>query len=198
MRSNVTATMMKVPMNAPCQKALMPSRPRLLRITSISAEPISAPNGGADAAGEVGAADDSGSDDLQLHAGAEIGGHGAEPPGFDDAGEAGRQRRDHVDRDLDPAHRNAGQDRGLLVAADREHVAAEAGPAQHEAGDQRQDHHVDDRVGDPERGAAAERKAACRDPARTGRRRCCWRRPSPGCGRSTASPSVTTNGGMPR
>jgi len=27
----------------PCQNALMPNRPRLLRITSISAEPIRAP-----------------------------------------------------------------------------------------------------------------------------------------------------------
>ena len=34
---------MAPPMKVPCQKALMPSRPRLLRITSISAAPTSAP-----------------------------------------------------------------------------------------------------------------------------------------------------------
>ena len=44
MRSNSTAMMMKLPMKVPCQKALTPSRPRLLRMISISAAPISAPN----------------------------------------------------------------------------------------------------------------------------------------------------------
>ena len=76
--------------------------------------------GGADAAGEVGAADDGRGDHLQFHAGADIGGDRAEPAGLDDAGNAGRQRRDHVDRDLDRPHRDAGQRRGMLVAADGE------------------------------------------------------------------------------
>ena len=34
---------MKPPMKVPCQKALIPRSPRLLRITSISAAPTSAP-----------------------------------------------------------------------------------------------------------------------------------------------------------
>ena len=38
------ARKMKDPTNAPCQKVLMPSRIRLLRITSISRAPTTAPN----------------------------------------------------------------------------------------------------------------------------------------------------------
>ena len=50
--------------------------------------------GRADAAGEVGAADDRRSNDLQLHAGADIGGDGAQPAGLDDAGD---RRRDSAE-----------------------------------------------------------------------------------------------------
>ena len=42
-RSNSTATMMNVPTNVPCQNVLMPSRMRLLRMTSIRAAPTTAP-----------------------------------------------------------------------------------------------------------------------------------------------------------
>ncbi len=88
---------------------------------------------------------------------AEIGGDGAEPAGLDHAGNAGRERGNHVDGDLGSPHRHAGHDRGMLVAADREDVAAEPRPAQHKAGQQRQHEHVDHGVGDPEQpGAAAE------------------------------------------
>src|SRR2546429_9726536 len=43
MRPNETARTMKQPTKVPCQNALMPRSPRLLRMTSIRAEPISAP-----------------------------------------------------------------------------------------------------------------------------------------------------------
>ena len=47
----------------------------------------------------------------------------------------------------------------MLVAADRKDMPAEPRPAQDEAGDQRQDDHVDDRVGDAEEeGPAAQRQ----------------------------------------
>jgi hypothetical protein len=87
--------------------------------------------GGAGAAGKVGAADDGGGDDLQFHAGADIGGDGAQPAGPDDAGDPGGQRRNHVDDDLDPSHRHTGQRRRVLIAADGEDIAAEARPPQH-------------------------------------------------------------------
>src|ERR671923_214575 len=50
---------------------------------------------------------------------------GAEPAGLDDAGDAGRQGRDDVDRHLDRADRHAGQGRRMLVAADGIDMAAE-------------------------------------------------------------------------
>src|SRR6266436_7919558 len=42
--SNMTASTMKLPTNVPCQNASTPSSRRLLRITSISAAPMTAPN----------------------------------------------------------------------------------------------------------------------------------------------------------
>jgi hypothetical protein len=80
---------------------------------------------------DEGGADDGGGDDLQFHAGADIGGDGAQPAGPDDAGDPGGQRRNHVDDDLDPSHRHTGQRRRVLIAADGEDIAAEARPPQH-------------------------------------------------------------------
>src|SRR5689334_12411187 len=65
----------------------------------------------ADAAGQIGAADDCRGDHLQFHARPDVRGHGAEPAGLDDAGDAGREGGDDIDRHLDRAHRDAGQGR---------------------------------------------------------------------------------------
>ena len=74
MCSNDTAMTMKAPTKAPCQKALIPRSPRLLRMTSISAEPTSAPNAVPTPPRDP-AADDGRGDDLQFHARTQIGGH---------------------------------------------------------------------------------------------------------------------------
>ena len=49
--------MMKVPTNVPCQNVLMPSRIRLLRMTSISAAPTTAPKAVPTPPDQVGASD---------------------------------------------------------------------------------------------------------------------------------------------
>ncbi len=71
---------MKLPTKVPCQKVLMPSRIRLLRITSMRDRPDHGAHRRTDAAGEVGAADDAGRDHRQLEPGAEAIGDAAEPP----------------------------------------------------------------------------------------------------------------------
>src|SRR5215471_12543475 len=87
---------------------------------------------GSGAADEVGAADDRGGDDGQLHALPEAGRDRAEPADFEDARDAGAQAAEHIDADLDGLDRNPRQRGGLLVAADGEEVPAPAHPPEGE------------------------------------------------------------------
>ena len=89
-RSKSTAKMIAPPIKAPCQNALMPSRPRLLRMISIRAAPINAPNA-VPMPPANGAADDCRRNDLQFQSRADIGGDGSEPACLDDTGYACRQ-----------------------------------------------------------------------------------------------------------
>ena len=87
----------------------------------------------ADAALHGGAADERGRDGVQLEAGA--GGRAGlvEPAGEDDAGQRGEHAHVHEDPEGDRLDLDAGQRRGLQVAADRVDVPAEDRPV----GDQR-------------------------------------------------------------
>src|SRR5882672_833945 len=79
----------------------------------------------ADAARQIGAADDGGCDHVELIGRRHVRGRRTQPARDDDALESRGQRADHIDLDLDPDYRNAGQFGGFLVAAEREDVAAE-------------------------------------------------------------------------
>ncbi len=150
--------MIAPPMNVPCQNALIPSRPRLLRMISSRAEPTRAPIRRAGTAHEAGAADHRRGDDLQFHAGTDIGRHRAEPARLHDPRNRRGDRGQDVDGNFDAAHRNTGQRRGVLVAADGEDVAAEARPAQHEARREGEHEHIEDGIGDAEGTPPPERQ----------------------------------------
>lgn len=78
--------MMYVPTNVPCQNALMPSRMRLLRMTSMRGGADDGAEGGSGAARQVRAADHRRRDDGQLHALTEARGDRAEPAHPENAG----------------------------------------------------------------------------------------------------------------
>ena len=103
------------------------------------------------------AADNRCGNDLKLKARANVGGDRPQPAGLNDAGNACRKGGNHVNRNLDRAHGNAGQSRCMFIAADGIDIAAKPGPAQDKAGDQRQNDHVKHRIGNAEEpGAAAQ------------------------------------------
>ena len=76
------------------------------------------------AAGQARAADDRRGNDVQLVARGQIRLALPLDEHQDDTRDAGEQAGDHVDRCLDPADRDAREERGRLVAADREHRSA--------------------------------------------------------------------------
>ncbi len=111
----------------------------------------------AHAASKGGPADNRRGNDLEFKAGADVGGDRPQPAGLNDAGNARRQGGNHVNRNLDRAHRNAGQPGCMFIAADGIDIAAKPGPAQDKAGDQRQHDHVKHRICNAEEpGAAAQ------------------------------------------
>ena len=111
----------------------------------------------AHSAGQGSAADNRRGNDLEFKAGADVGGDGPQPAGLNNAGNARRKGGNHVNRNLDRAHRNAGEPGCMFIAADGIDIAAKPGPAQDKAGDQRQYDHVKHRIGNAEKpGAAAQ------------------------------------------
>ena len=87
---------------------------------------MSAPSDRALAAREAAAADDHRGDDVQLEAVGAGGIADGQAGELHQAGDAGEEAAQDVDRQLDPGDRDAAEARGLLVRADGEDVAAEA------------------------------------------------------------------------
>ena len=110
-------------MNAPCQNALMPRRPRELRITSISIAPMMTPIAVPAPPARFAPPDHGGGDHLQLQPRADVRGDGTQPAGLHDAREPRRKGRQHADHNLHQPHRDAGHRGGLIVAADSEQIA---------------------------------------------------------------------------
>ena len=167
MRSKSTATMMKVPTKVPCQNGLMPSSVRLLRMISISAAPTTAPNAVPEppirlAPPMTTAAMTISSMPVPMPVVMVPSQPTCRMPAI-----PAIERREHVDADLDAAHRHAGQHRRLLVAADGEDVPAPARPAEGEAEEQREDGEDDGRVGNVDvRGEPGRRRRRARCPGR--------------------------------
>src|SRR5882724_590985 len=113
---------------------------------------------GSAATHQIGAADDCCRDYPQLVGLAEILGDAAEPTCQEHTRDAGRERREQIDAELDAAYGNAGQPGSLFVAPNGEDVATPLCPAQTKAGDYRQQDERDDGVGDTQGRAAAERE----------------------------------------
>ena len=103
---------------------------------------------GADAAEQAGAADDDRGDHDQFVTLAGDRLRRVQPRGEDEAGQAGHETHQHVDRHGDAAHVQTRQARGFRVAADAVHVATIAGVAQDDMGHDGQDQEEDDRDGD--------------------------------------------------
>ena len=105
------------------------------------------------ASAERGPADHHGGDGAQLDQEAHerrVG--GAEPGRVEDPGQRGQQAADYVDGHQGAPHRQAGEDAGPAVAADRDHAPAEGGAPNdqaHQPGDGRGDQDGDRDPGDP-------------------------------------------------
>ena len=130
--------MMKVPTKVPCQNGLMPSSVRLLRMISISAAPTTAPNAVPEppirlAPPMTTAAMTISSMPVPMPVVMVPSQPTCRMPAI-----PAISAREHVDADLDAAHRHAGHRRRLLVAADGEDVPAPSRPAEGEAEDQRE------------------------------------------------------------
>ncbi|KTT54177.1 hypothetical protein SB7C_12365, partial [Staphylococcus epidermidis] len=107
----------------------------------------------AGAAGEIGAADQGGRDDVELVGRRHVGRRGSQPAADEDAPQAGRERADDIDLDLDAHDRDSGQGRRLLIAAERKDVAAKTGMVQHHRHRRREHHEIDERRGQAEHDA---------------------------------------------
>ena len=96
---------------------------------------MAAPSARAESAGQRGAADDGRSDDLEFVAGADRVGDGAEPADQEDRRDGHHESAKGIGGDLDEIHRNAGEARRSLIAADGEQIAAPSGVGEQEVQD---------------------------------------------------------------
>ena len=148
--------MMNRPTNVPCQLESTPAIKQAVADHLDQGRTDHRTIGAALASHQARAADHGSRDHAQLPTDPHVVERRTLPAGQHHRGDCCRQARDDVSLQLDSIDRHAGQARRILVAADREQVAAPAGQMEDEAEHQGQEHQHPDRVGDPERLAAAD------------------------------------------